>query len=77
MKNTRLKMKLCFLARPFRLRWHLEALKHTGAKDKLAFTAFQSGESKPFSASGLHDALKISPGRIVSINPEGFSHKSF
>ena len=35
-----------------------EALKQTGAKDKLAFTAFQSGESKPFSASGLHDALK-------------------
>ncbi len=24
-----------------------EALKHTGAKDKVAFTAFQSGESKP------------------------------
>ncbi|CZY46955.1 DUF945 domain-containing protein [Yokenella regensburgei] len=35
-----------------------EALKHTGAKDKLAFTALQSGESKPFSARGLHDALK-------------------
>lgn len=35
-----------------------EALKQTGAKDKLAFTALQSGESKPFSARGLHDVLK-------------------
>ncbi|WP_337264982.1 MULTISPECIES: hypothetical protein [unclassified Serratia (in: enterobacteria)] len=35
-----------------------EALKQTGPKDNIAFTALQSGESKPFSARGLRQALK-------------------
>ena len=34
-----------------------DALKRTGPKDKIAFTSAQSGESKPFSAKGLSDAL--------------------
>lgn len=34
-----------------------DALKQTGPKDKIAFTALQSGESKPFSARGLAQAL--------------------
>ncbi|VFS46837.1 hypothetical protein [Budvicia aquatica] len=34
-----------------------DALKRTGPKDKIAFTSAQSGESKPFSAKGLSNAL--------------------
>lgn len=35
-----------------------EALTHTGARDKLVFTSQQTGDSKPFSARGLSEALK-------------------
>ncbi|EOC1287596.1 hypothetical protein ACI09O_001679 [Cronobacter muytjensii] len=34
------------------------ALAHTKASDTLVFTSRQSGDSKPFSARGLSDALK-------------------
>ncbi|WP_447884049.1 hypothetical protein [Serratia fonticola] len=35
-----------------------DALKQSDPKDKIAFTSLQSGESKPFSARGLAQALK-------------------
>lgn len=34
------------------------ALKHSGARDSIIFSSRQTGESKPFSAQGLKDALQ-------------------
>ncbi|WP_237932541.1 hypothetical protein [Buttiauxella sp. S19-1] len=35
-----------------------EALAHTGARDSIVFTSQQTGDSKPFSARGLSEALR-------------------